>query len=114
MNDLKKSVRIILSRLLLLCFTVAILPIDFYHNHSLEQTACNESAENGTCKHKLHLSQKSTSCWACAVHFDKTYLNAPFSEKITSISAVTLYFESKVTLYFVKLIFTDLRGPPVQ
>ena len=114
MRKFKKSYGRVVSVLLLLSFIVAIVPFDFYHNHAEAKEVCSKDTEKGHCTHKLHVSEKSKSCFACAAHFSKAFTQPTFSEKFTSFPAITLLAENKVTGYFVKLVFTALRGPPSE
>ena len=114
MKKIRKSFGRFFAFLLLLCFTVALVPIDFYHNHSEAQPVCKEKVQTGACQHKLHLSEKTKSCWACAVHFNKSYTQPSLSEKVVSFPAIALLSENRVTSYFTELIFTALRGPPAE
>lgn len=109
----KKHGRGLISLLLLICFSVTILPLDFFHNHKQAQV-CNEADRTGTCHHKLHLSQQTSYCWICAIHIDKTFDHS-------TLTFIHLHLEKPVALpvfkaesYYVKLIFTSLRGPPIQ
>ncbi len=112
MQAVKKSFEKAILLILLLTFSVAVVPLDFYHDHA-EETVCKEFTKNGSCQHKLHLSKKSNACWACAVHYDKTYIRPEGAEtkKFTPIN--TLSSTGEVIGYTIKLIATSLRGPPV-
>lgn len=97
---------------MLLLFSAALIPLDFYHNHSEEILVCREKADNGSCRHKLHLSQESKSCWVCAVHYDKSYYQSFISYKELPLPLTSFIAEKKVSGFYVQLIFTALRGPP--
>jgi hypothetical protein len=114
MKTIKKSYGRIISFLLLLCFGVAIVPFDFLHSHAETKQVCNEVTENGYCTHKLHLSEKAKSCFACAVHYNKTFDKPTLSDKVISFPAINILAQNRVTGYFIKLIFTALRGPPSE
>ena len=109
---LKKSIRVALASFLLLCFSVAALPLDFFHNHSTEQTVCSKTLKHGSCEHKLHITQKASFCFACTAHFDKHFsLYNPAEASIIQhfIKVSSRYF---VTEYTSETFYISLRGPP--
>jgi len=112
MKKFKKLYGKLTAFVMLLLFSAALMPLDFYHNHSEEIPVCREQADNGTCRHKLHLSQGSKSCWVCAVHYDKSYYQPFTSDKDLPQPITGFFTEKKVNGYYVQLIFTALRGPP--
>lgn len=114
MKGLRKSFGTSISFLLILIFSVAVIPLDFYHNHGAEQTVCSELAKTGYCHHKLHLSQKAKYCWVCAVHFDRHFAVSHHLENPASRQWVKAFSENKGNAYFASLIFTALRGPPAE
>ena len=112
MKKFKKSYGKLTAFVMLLLFSAALVPLDFYHNHSEEVPVCREKLDNGSCRHKVHLSQKSKSCWVCAVHYDKSYYQSFTSDKGLSLPLTGFFTEKKVSGFYVQLIFTALRGPP--
>ena len=114
MKKFKKSYGSYIGFLFLLIFTVAIVPFDFHHRHSEAKEVCNDSGKDGKCAHRLHVSEKSKSCFACAAHFNKTFTQPGLSESLTSFPAISLLTENRVTGYLIKLVFTALRGPPSE
>lgn len=112
MKKFKKSYGKLAALAMLLLFTAALVPLDFYHNHSEEIPVCQEKSDNSSCRHKVHLSQKSKSCWVCAVHYDKSYYQSFISDKDLPLPITGSFTERKVSGYDVQLIFTALRGPP--
>lgn len=113
MVGIKKSWGAAIALLLLLSFSVTILPLDFLHNHKTEKL-CSEARKTGTCHHKLHLSEKSAYCWICAIHFDKTFTKASFTDHLAALPIFSVLSENRFTSFFVTLIFTSLRGPPAE
>ena len=106
----KKSLRVIAS-LLLLCFSVTALPLDFFHTHTTK-TSCSEGARHSTCHHKLHISKAEYPCFACNVHFDKTFILSESVVTLLEISDVRLLPAKRVEFYFEKLSSHSSRGPP--
>ena len=101
----------VIATLLLLVFSVTVTPLDFLHSHTPEPV-CSVSPDGSTCRHKQHLSQKSSFCLLCAVHHDQ--LIAPASAgKITVLPVITIVFEDpqpgSVSLTLPR---SFLRGPP--
>ncbi|WP_423146691.1 hypothetical protein [Rubrolithibacter danxiaensis] len=113
MKAIKKYSRSIFSLLLLICFSAGVIPLDFYHNHTFQPVSCQDTLKTGTCKHKLHLTEKASSCWVCAVHFDKTFVNASFKHSAQLHTVVSHYIQKEVSNHFIELIFSSLRGPPL-
>ncbi|MXV49729.1 hypothetical protein GS399_02010 [Pedobacter sp. HMF7647] len=111
MLRLKKSFGTGISALLLLIFSVTILPLDFLHNHKQEQL-CREARATGTCHHKLHVSDRGSFCWVCAIHVDKTFNKADTKYSIENIPVVSFFKELKITAPIVELLLSTLRGPP--
>lgn len=114
MKTVKKLYGKLVSYLLLLIFIVAIVPFDLLHTHVDSRQVCNDVTEKGYCNHKLHLSEKTKSCFGCAVHFNKTFEAPSLSEKLTSFPAVNILVENKVIGNFARLIIITLRGPPAE
>jgi len=113
MTGRKKSFGIGISMLLLLCFSVTILPLDFFHNHS-KTVVCSESEKTGTCHHRFHLSEKSSYCWLCAIHYDKVFTkdNAGFS--FVCKTDLPVLPEGRTSSYSTELVLSTLRGPPLS
>ncbi|MFM6953564.1 MAG: hypothetical protein ACKOWL_01095 [Sphingobacteriaceae bacterium] len=64
-----------MAAVLLLCFSVAVLPLDLLHNHGAFRspaTSC-KNASGQTCSHKYHLTTRTSFCWACAIHLEKIF-----------------------------------------
>jgi hypothetical protein len=112
MKGIKKSIGTGISIFLLLCFSVTVLPMDFFHNHSPEQSVCKEVRDGKSCNHSLHISTKASYCWVCAIHFDSQFTGTSFTEKISLHPTISLFSEGKVSGYFVKILLSALRGPP--
>ncbi|MEO8795517.1 MAG: hypothetical protein ABI390_08615 [Daejeonella sp.] len=111
MKGIKKTIGTSISILLLLIFSVTVLPLDALHNHAEVKVHCAGSTDVQKC-HKNHISTKSAFCWVCAIHFDKTYTGKPSLEKLADLPAISLFAENHITGFFVEQIFSALRGPP--
>lgn len=109
----KRFFGILISTLLLLIFSATILPFDFLHNHKTT-AQCSEKTQSGPCHHKLHLNEKNSFCWVCAIHFDKTFTKIDVREQIASLPVFSALSENKATAFFTDLIFSALRGPPSE
>lgn len=104
-----------LSVVLLLSFSVTLVPLDFFHNHQeTRQVSCTKDKTHSTCTHKLHIAKKADFCWACAVHFDKTFTKVSFLEKLKSSPGLSLFINNETVGYFLERLFTGLRGPPAE
>ena len=114
MKGIKKSLGISLSVVLLLSFSVTLIPLDFFHSHQYSQASCKADKTHSSCSHKLSLTKKADFCWACAVHFDKTFTKTSFLEKIRLSPVVSVFIDNEVTGYFVEQFFATLRGPPSE
>jgi hypothetical protein len=112
MKGIKKSIGTGISVLLLLCFSVAVLPMDFFHSHAEAKIVCKDSPSNKPCKHSVHVSSAKSFCWVCAIHVDSQYISVNVIDKIASLPAVSLFSENEITGYFIECLFTALRGPP--
>lgn len=114
MKRIKRYISISLAALILLSFSVTLIPLDFIHNHKTSARRCAQDAANTTCTHKLHISKKADFCWACAVHFDKSFTTSSFVENIKLNPVISIFVENDVTGTIFELIFAGLRGPPVE
>lgn len=116
MKRVKKSLGLALSVVLLLSFAVTLIPLDFLHNHQTSQTQvlCLKDKANTSCTHKLHITKKADFCWACAVHFDKTFTKVSFIEKLKLSPGLSLFINNDTAGYFIERLFTGLRGPPTE
>lgn len=115
MKRLKRHIGVSLSVILLLSFSVTLIPIDFLHSHNnYTQAPCKDDKANSTCTHKLHITKKADFCWACAVHFDKTFTKSSFVEKLKISPVLSLFVNNDAVGYFVERLFTGLRGPPTE
>ncbi|TZF85768.1 hypothetical protein FW774_01470 (plasmid) [Pedobacter sp. BS3] len=112
MRKLKRSYKLLTSVVLLLSFSVTILPLDLFHNHSFKDTRCQEERLTGTCHHKVHVSEKTPFCWVCGIHYDKTFDKQQTAKKFESLPVVSFFLENHATKYIAELLFTALRGPP--
>ncbi|MXV14487.1 hypothetical protein [Hufsiella ginkgonis] len=104
----------LISAMLLLCFSVTVLPLDLLHKHKA-QPVCQEAAmgKQAACHHKLHVSARTPYCWVCAIHYDKAFLGtAVYATTVTAVTA-PVFTEIHLDGFFTKLIATSLRGPPL-
>lgn len=109
---IKKSIRVALSAFLLLCFSVAAVPLDFLHNHSEEQTSC--TSKQSSCQHKFHISKKASYCFACTVHFDKNFTFSYSEKSFTDQSFIRLINIDFIAEFTTETLLSFLRGPPSQ
>ena len=115
MRGLNRYISLGISALLLLCFSVTILPLDLYHDHASEVSSkCQDAKSGKQCEHKYHVSQKTKPCWLCAIHYDKTFISQTETDSSTISPTLASFYENEVTSYFTKLIFSCLRGPPAE
>ncbi|MES3018854.1 MAG: hypothetical protein V4721_13790 [Bacteroidota bacterium] len=116
MKKIRKSLGVVLSAVLLLSFSVTLIPLDFLHNHqtSQSQVSCVKDKTHASCNHKLHVTKKADFCWACAVHFDKTFTKVSFIEKLKLSPGLSLFINNDTAGYFIERLFTGLRGPPTE
>ncbi|MBC8053500.1 MAG: hypothetical protein H7Y13_10595 [Sphingobacteriaceae bacterium] len=108
----KKSIRVTLASVLLLCFSIAVLPLDIFHDHTSEQTTCGTTAKHSSCQHKLHISEKTSYCFVCTAHIDKAFDLAYSSPSSVTQSFTTLSFKLLSTDYTSETFLFFLRGPP--
>lgn len=116
MKKLKKSLGVALSVVLLLSFSVTLVPFDFLHNHQTAQAQipCAKDGNQSSCTHKVHITKKAEFCWACAVHFDKTFTKVSFIDKLKLSPGLSLFINNDTAGYFIERLFTGLRGPPTE
>ena len=112
MRNIKKSFGTGISMLLLLLFSITVLPLDFLHTHSSTEQICSD--KKIPCSHTVHITQKAPYCWICAIHFDKTFTTEDQGENGSFLPAVRLLFDNAVTGYVAEILYTALRGPPSQ
>ena len=116
MKRIKKSLGISLSVILLLSFSVTLIPLDFLHNHQSAETRvpCIKDKAKSSCAHKLHIKKKADFCWACAVHFDNSFTKISFIEKLKLSPGLSLFINNDTVGSFLEILFTGLRGPPAE
>ena len=112
MKKIKKHIGTGISVFLLLCFSVTVLPMDFFHNHQEEKVVCKDSQTNKSCKHTAHLTSEKNPCWVCAIHFDNHFTSVSVLDRIGDLPAVSIFAENDVTAHFLDCLFSALRGPP--
>ncbi|HXI00141.1 MAG TPA: hypothetical protein VNI52_07710 [Sphingobacteriaceae bacterium] len=112
MKKIKRSFGAGISMLLILLFSVTVLPLDFLHNHSSTNQICTDKKDS--CNHKIHITQKASYCWVCAIHFDKTFTSSNKSETPALLPTVKLLFDNVVTGYVAEILYSALRGPPTE
>ena len=116
MKRIKNSIGVALSVVLLLSFSVTLIPLDFLHNHqsSQKQVSCAKDKAHASCTHRLHITKKADFCWVCAVHFDKTFAEVSFIDKLKLSPGLSLFINNDTVGYFIERLFTGLRGPPTE
>jgi len=116
MKRIKKSLGVVLSAILLISFSVTLIPLDFLHHHQPSQrpVSCAKDKEHASCTHKLQITKKAEFCWACAVHTDKTFTKISFIEKLKLSPGLSLFINNDTAGYFIERLFTGLRGPPTE
>ncbi|MGB4775637.1 MAG: hypothetical protein WBP45_10715 [Daejeonella sp.] len=114
MKGIKKSFGLALSVLLLLSFSVTILPFDLFHNHNPVAKVCQDKKANTACTHQVHIATKADYCWVCAIHFDKEFTKTSFTERLAELPPIAVLLENKVTGYFIEQLFSSLRAPPTE
>lgn len=108
----KSALKRFLSIILLACFTAVALPLDLLHNHSVEELSCSDYGQTGHCSHKVHLSQKAPYCFACLIHYDKTFVKTEpaFFRFETQIRRIR--FDEFLPKPFIQGPTFQSRGPP--
>jgi hypothetical protein len=104
----------ILSAILLLSFSLSVIPVDFFHGHrtnSDQQNSCSKTAGE-TCQHKNHLALKNSFCWACSVHFEKSFVTASATPILVERVGLSFTTQHAARLYKTTSIHYTLRGPP--
>ena len=115
MKGIKKSLGISFSVVLLLSFSMTLIPLDFFHYHQqISQGSCAKDKAHASCPHKFHITKKADFCWACAVHFDKTFTKVSFLEKLKLSPGLSFLINNETVGYFLEPVFTALRGPPSE
>jgi len=110
MNRFKQSFGFFMSLLLLISFSVTVIPIDFLHDHSGAQTC--KTTTGTSCSHKSHLSLKKSLCWVCGVHFDKHFVKSSDPVAVVSVLTCRLGLPAHVSISFTVVASDCLRGPP--
>lgn len=110
---IKKSVRVAIGAFLLLCFSLAAFPLDFFHNHAAE-ISCSKNQEHGTCQHKFHIAKKASSCFVCNIHFDKNFIASQASQHFRINVESPQFLQKAVVPYHVTRPLSSLRGPPIS
>ncbi len=103
-----------LSVILLLCFSLQIIPVDFFHGHqtiSDKQNSCSKAAGQ-TCQHKNHLALKNSFCMACSVHFEKSFVTASATRILVEPVGLSFIVQHTTRLFKTTSIHYSLRGPP--
>ena len=103
-----------LSVILLLAFSLSVIPIDFFHGHrtvSGQQNSCSKAAGQ-TCQHKNHLALKNSFCWACSVHFEKSFVSVSAKPILAEHIGLSFSIQHTTRLFKTTSIHYSLRGPP--
>ncbi|HEY1024595.1 MAG TPA: hypothetical protein VGE26_05475 [Sphingobacteriaceae bacterium] len=112
MKKIRKNFGIGVTSLLLLIFSVTILPLDFFHSHASAPVCLSLDTES-SCQHQLHVTSKGNNfCWVCSVHYDKAFTDNT-QEEITWMPPVPeIATNNEFGVFVIELIFSPLRGPP--
>ncbi|HEY1006171.1 MAG TPA: hypothetical protein VGD92_03290 [Sphingobacteriaceae bacterium] len=95
---------------MLLVFSVTVTPLDALHRHVPEPVCA--AADGSTCRHKQHLTQKSSFCLLCAVHHDQLIPPAS-AERAAVLHGFRVVFPELMTAaVFLSFPRSFLRGPP--
>lgn len=100
-----------MSALLLVSFSMILFPLDFFHNHSVGSLHISKAAKESTSTKQLK-ADGADYCWVCSVHFDKSFTNSTFVDKVEVSVPVSAFAESDFLGYFIEQLFSTLRGPP--
>lgn len=105
----------VVSTLLLLVFSVAIVPLDFLHTHASRPVCSISAAEAGTsCKHKLHISKKGSFCLICGVHQDKAFTKSDLNVATFLPIRKFAFLNFNEGRVHSAVPYYSLRGPPVH
>lgn len=102
------------AKLMLLYFTLAVIPIDFYHHHSLVVSARVKNFSYTSHQHPERTASLSSYCLICNIHFDKRYHLTQLHIELPVV--VKLVFGMFGTLRFflqTSIRDTTSRGPPI-
>ncbi len=108
----RKSFGPLIGLLLMLNFSVTILPLDLFHRHP-STANCVDGTARLACHHKFHVSDKASFCWVCAIHLDKTFAKPAENRYQVHAEGHQLFVSELLSGSYVRLIATSLRGPPV-
>jgi len=106
------TVKIMMARLLLLCFVIVVIPLDLYHQHNYSSSQKNKQEIN-TSK-GLSQSIFTSHCLACALHLDRQ----AFQETTTLLlscyenTADLIRIGNQQAIYAGLADHFNLRGPP--
>jgi len=104
----------ILSAILLLSFSLSVIPVDFFHGHrtiSDQQNSCSKTVGQN-CQHKNHLALKNSFCWACSVHFEKSFVTVSATPILVERVGLSFTIQHTARLFKTTSIHYSLRGPP--
>ena len=103
-----------LAKLMLLYFTLAVVPVDFYHHHNLSIPLRIKGFSYSNNQHPERTISLSSYCLICNLHFDKKYDLAQLNFEITPLDGEVFSVFSAIKFLFQTSI-RDItsRGPPL-
>ncbi|WP_345235269.1 hypothetical protein [Olivibacter ginsenosidimutans] len=104
----------IVTRLMLLYFTLAVIPIDFFHTHHIASSLSSVN-KNFTHHREDRSASLSSYCLICNAHFDRTYAYSFISFGQVYLPIKPIRFAEKIIFAAQKTIGAiSLRGPPLM
>jgi len=114
MLAIKRSIIVAaIARLLLLYFTLAVIPIDFFHTHNVASITATGGKNFVEHHHVGGNANLSAYCLICNAHFDRTYTLSLISFGQVYLSIIRIPFAEKIIFVAQEAICSiTLRGPP--
>lgn len=112
MKGIKKYISTVISLILLLAFSITVVPVELFHNQISEIDLCLNTETKQTCTHTSHISSENNYCWVCAIHFDKEFINSPINSFHLKSEIKGFYTTRHLSAHSIKSILATLRGPP--
>lgn len=109
----RKIIIAAVARLLLLYFTFAVIPIDFFHTHNIASTTTARTGKFFEHHQVGGHASLSSYCLICNAHFDKAYALALLSFRQAYSPVIRISFTQKIIFIAQEAICSiTLRGPP--
>lgn len=112
MKGIQKYISTVISMFLLLAFSITIVPVELFHQHTSEIDFCLDPETKQTCKHTSHISTERNYCWVCAIHIDKEFLSSSIASFDLKSEKKGFYISQPLSAHYIKSILATLRGPP--